>query len=136
MVNIDTMSTKLFAVKPLVSHHGNFTLKVRAQDRGAPVNTAYQDVDICVSDFNDHAPVFVRPELNNTAFRVFENATVGSVITTLLASDEDAGLNSLVRYSIRPVGQWKWFQVDNVTGELTLIQPLDREKQKVLQVFN
>lgn len=134
LVSVDAMSSKLFAVKPLVGHHGNFTLKLRAQDRGTPANTAFQDLQICVSDFNDHAPVFVQPEQNNTAFRVFENTTVGSVITTLSATDLDAGLNSLVRYSIRPVGQFKWFHVDNVTGDLTLAQPLDREQQKVLQV--
>ena len=134
LVNAEMGSSKLLAAKSLVGHHGNFSLKLRAQDRGTPVNFAFQDVDICVSDFNDHAPVFVRPEQNNTAFRVFENATVGSVITSLLATDEDAGLNSLVRYSIRPVGQWKWFQVNNVTGDLILAQPLDREKQKILQI--
>ncbi|EFX90438.1 hypothetical protein DAPPUDRAFT_300008 [Daphnia pulex] len=43
------------------------------------------------------------------------NATVGSVITSVLAVDQDAGLNSKVRYSIRPVGNWKWFEIDSVT---------------------
>jgi hypothetical protein len=80
--------------------------------------------------------MFVRPEQNNTTFRVFENATVGSVITSVLAVDQDAGLNSQVRYSIRPVGHWKWFEIDGVSGEIKLILPLDREKQKLLQVTN
>lgn len=134
LVNIDTTSAKLFATQSLVGHHGNYTLRLRAQDRGAQPNTVYQEVDICVTDFNDHAPVFVQPEQNHTTLRVYENATVGSVITTVLAVDEDAGANSEVRYSIRPVGNWKWFQIDSLTGELKLAQPLDREKQKLLQV--
>lgn len=137
VTNIDRSSAKLIAAQPLVGHHGNYTLKIRAQDRGLPVpNFAFQDVEICVSDFNDHAPMFVRPEQNNTTFRVFENATVGSVITSVLAVDQDAGLNSQVRYSIRPVGHWKWFEIDSVSGEIKLILPLDREKQKLLQVTN
>ncbi len=137
VTNIDRSSAKLIAAQPLVGHHGNYTLKIRAQDRGLPVpNFAFQDVEICVSDFNDHAPMFVRPEQNNTTFRVFENATVGSVITSVLAVDQDAGLNSQVRYSIRPVGHWKWFEIDGVSGEIKLILPLDREKQKLLQVTN
>lgn len=97
-------------------------------------NVAFQDVDICVSDFNDHAPVFIHPELNNTTLRIFENTTVGSVITSVKAVDQDAGLNSQVRYSIRPVGNRNWFEIDSITGEITLTQPLDREKQKLLQV--
>ena len=54
------------------------------------------------------------------------------------AVDEDVGLNSRIRYMIRPdpVGHHKWFRVDNVTGVLTLGRPLDREKQKFYQVFS
>ncbi|EFX79347.1 hypothetical protein DAPPUDRAFT_52523 [Daphnia pulex] len=78
--------------------------------------------------------MFVRPEQNDTTFHVFENTTVGSVITSVLAVDQDAGLNSQVRYSIRPVGHWKWFEIESVTGEIKLILPLDREKQKLLQI--
>ncbi|KAI9560285.1 hypothetical protein GHT06_014300 [Daphnia sinensis] len=128
--NIDHSSARLSAVQPL----GNYTLRIRAQDRGPVPNVAFQDVELCVSDYNDHAPVFVRLEQNNTTFRVYENTTVGSIITSVSAIDEDAGLNSQVRYSIRPVGHWKWFEIDSVTGEITLIQPLDREKLKLLQV--
>lgn len=134
VINIDPTSARLLAGQPLVGHHGNYTLRLRAQDRGAVPNVAFQDVEVCVTDFNDHAPMFVRPEQNNTTLRVFENATIGSIITTVSAIDKDAGLNSQVRYSIRPVGHWKWFEIDSVTGEISLAQPLDREKQKLLQV--
>lgn len=134
LATVDVTSARLVAVKSLVGHHGNYTVRLRAEDSGTPPIAAHQDVEVCVSDFNDHAPVFVYPEHNNTTLRVLENATVGSVITTVSAVDEDAGANSEVRYSIRPVGHWKWFQIDQVSGQLTLVQPLDREKQKILQV--
>ena len=62
---------------------------------------------------------------------------VGSVIGGVSAVDDDVGLNSRIRYMIRPdpAGHHKWFRVDNVTGVLTLGRPLDREKQKFYQVF-
>ena len=135
VTNVDGTSARLMAARPLVGLHGNYTLKLRAQDRGQVPNVALQDVEICVTDFNDHAPMFVRPEQNNTTLRVYENTTIGSTIINVSAVDQDAGLNSQVRYSIRPVGHWKWFNVDSVTGDITLAQALDREKQKLLQVI-
>ena len=138
LVGVDAVSVRLLALQPLVGRHGNYTLKLRAQDRGSPPNSAFQEVNICVSDFNDHAPVFIRPDnLNGTAktpLRLLENTTVGSIIANVSAVDQDAGLNSLVRYSLRPVGHWKWFQIDPVSGHITLTQPLDREQTKILQV--
>ena len=63
---------------------------------------------------------------------------MGSVIGGVSAVDDDVGLNSQIRYMIRPdpVGHHKWFRIDNVTGVLTLDRPLDREKQKFYQVFS
>ncbi len=123
-------------MKPLVRHHDNYTLRIRAQDRGFPINTAYQDVHICVTDFNDHAPRFVRPE-QNTTIKVAENETVGFLIAVVAAVDEDAGLNSQIRYSLRPdpLGHWKTFAIDELSGDITLAQPLDREMQKLYEVI-
>ena len=75
-MNVDYWSSRLFAVKPLVGHHGNYTLRIQAQDRGTPANIALQEMEICVSDFNDHSPRFVWPQ-QNTTLKVFENTTVG-----------------------------------------------------------
>ena len=135
IANIDTASARIFALKSLVGRHANYTVRVRAQDRGFPANMAYQDVRICVTDFNDHAPRFIRPE-QNTTIKIAENFTVGSVIASVAAVDEDAGLNSQIRYALRtdPLGHWKWFHVNETTGDLALAQPLDREKQKLYEV--
>lgn len=135
MVNMDFVSAKLYALKPLVGFHGNYTLKIRAQDKGMPSNSAFQDISVCVTDFNDHAPKFVRPE-QNTTIKIAENATVGTFITKVVAFDEDAGLNSEIRYSLRndPLGHWNTFHMNELTGVVVLAQPLDREKQKLYEV--
>ena len=137
LVKVDHLSARIVALQSLVGNHGNYTLRMRAQDRGVPAKSAYQNVDVCVSDFNDHSPVFVWPE-QNTTIKVLENAAVGSVITTVSAVDQDVGLNSQIRYTIRPdpLCHWKWFNIDSVAGTLILAQPLDREKQKFYQVLN
>lgn len=52
------------------------------------------------------------------------------------AIDNDIGPNAAVRYRLRrdPAGHWKSFTVHELTGEVRLAQPLDREKQKTYQV--
>ena len=89
LVGVDAVSVRLLALQPLVGRHGNYTLKLRAQDRGSPPNSAFQEVSVCVSDFNDHAPVFIQPEnVNGTAkvaLRIFENSTVGSIVANVSA---------------------------------------------------
>ena len=136
VVNADFVSARVFALKPLVGRHANYAIRVRAEDRGAPPNVAHQDVAICVADFNDHAPQFASPEQNATV-RIAENATIGALVTTVLAVDDDTGLNSQIRYSLRndPLGHSRWFLIDEVTGDVTLALPLDREKQKVYDVI-
>lgn len=63
---IDQTAAQVFAAKPLVGQYGNYSLIVQAQDRGFPPNSVMSKVDICVTDFNDHAPLFVSPSVNLT----------------------------------------------------------------------
>ena len=89
-------------------------------------------VRVCIIDVNDHNPVFVKPPSNVTV-RVPENATIGSVVVDVLATDEDSGANALVRYKLRqlPNNHWKSFAINEVTGVITLAKELDREAQRV-----
>lgn len=63
---IESTAAQIFAAKPLVGKYGNYSLVVQAQDRGFPPNSVTSQVEICVSDFNDHAPEFVSPSVNLT----------------------------------------------------------------------
>lgn len=63
---IDQTAAQVFAAKPLVGQYGNYSLIVQAQDRGFPPNSVMSKVDVCVTDFNDHAPLFVSPSVNLT----------------------------------------------------------------------
>ncbi|XP_071547486.1 cadherin-23 isoform X4 [Panulirus ornatus] len=125
----------IFAAKPLVGQYGNYSLMVQAQDRGFPPNSVMSQINICVSDFNDHAPQFVSPSVNLT-IRVPENATVGSLVIQVRAIDEDIGINGAVRYRILKdaLGNWQTFTINEVTGAVLLQKPLDREKQKIYEI--
>ena len=86
-------------------------------------------------DFNDNAPEFVFPSSNHT-IRVLENATVGTEVITIKAVDTDIGSNGRVKYSIRkdPLGSYKTFNIDQNSGKITLVKPLDRERQKIYEL--
>ncbi|XP_022221011.2 cadherin-23 [Drosophila obscura] len=129
---LDAWNAHIFAGQSLRNRFGNYSLTITTRDLGVPANIVHSTLDICVSDFNDHAPVFVRP-LHNTTVRVPENATVGSLILQAYASDADMGQNALVRYRLKPdpLGSYKMFEVNADTGELHLRQPLNRERQKI-----
>ncbi|KAH8293460.1 hypothetical protein KR054_000643 [Drosophila jambulina] len=132
---VDHWNAQIFASKSLRNRFGNYSLTISIRDMGLPANIVHSTLDICVSDFNDHAPVFVRP-LHNTTVRIPENATVGTLILQAYASDADMGQNALVRYRLKPdpLGSYKMFEVNANTGELYLREPLNREKQKIHEI--
>ncbi|XP_066258040.1 cadherin-23 isoform X2 [Euwallacea similis] len=128
-------SAQIRTTKSLRGRHGNYTLTIRAQDLGKPGFYVEEPLHICVMDYNDHAPVFVAPPHNST-LRVPENATVGSALIQIEATDEDVGLNGEVRYRLKadPAGHWRTFNLHPSTGILELRLPLSRKKQKIYDI--
>ena len=66
-----------------------------------------------------------------------ENATVGTVLTQVFANDSDAGPNALISYSLyKPTEDiMKTFGIDNSTGEVFLLQSLDRETEDFYEII-
>jgi hypothetical protein len=125
---------------------------MRAQDLGTPSHLVEEPIHICVIDFNDHPPMFISPPHNST-LRVpevnlfqprdqqlityfIQNATVGSALVKIVATDEDVGVNGVVRYRLKvdPAGHWKSFNLQPVSGILELRLPFSRKKQKIYDV--
>lgn len=52
------------------------------------------------------------------------------------ARDADIGLNGEVRYRFKKLanGHWKAFNIHEISGVITVREPLDRERQKVYEV--
>ncbi|XP_068085239.1 cadherin-related tumor suppressor [Anabrus simplex] len=100
----------------------SFVFRVRAQDRGVPPQHADVSVTLVVTGENRHGPIFTA-----LSYQVLvpENEPVGSTILTVSASDADEGPNGMVRYSISSGNERKEFAVDEVSGAVTIQQPLD-----------
>ncbi|KAB0799063.1 hypothetical protein PPYR_06943 [Photinus pyralis] len=132
---IDRWSAHLHSLKPLKGQHGNYTITIRAQDLGHPSLSAEAPLQLCITDYNDHAPFFVTPPHNST-LKVPENATVGSALIKIVAIDDDVGGNGAVRYRLKtdPAGHWKAFNLQPVSGILELRLPLNRKKQKIYDI--
>ena len=84
-----TNSTKLFSVdrntgaikarlssagseSPLLGHMGTYSFSVLATDHGTPPMNNSANVEITITDVNDHAPMFVTPSGTKEDIRVLE----------------------------------------------------------------
>ncbi|XP_063703738.1 LOW QUALITY PROTEIN: cadherin-23 [Culicoides brevitarsis] len=132
---IDAWNAQIFAKRPLNGFYGNYSLSLIAKDLGSPQNVVKERLDICILDFNDHAPVFVAPS-NNFTIRIPENATLGTQLIQVRAVDEDVGPNAAVKYRLRhdAMGNYRTFSIDELSGVISLKMPLDRERQKVYEI--
>ncbi|KAL0831494.1 hypothetical protein ABMA28_002291 [Loxostege sticticalis] len=131
----DANTGRLFARQSLKDRFGNYTLAVEARDLGIPPNIVRGELRLCVTDYNDHAPVFVHPPQNVT-IKVPENATIGTLVVEVKAIDADIGPNGAVRYRVRQdaAGAWRTFTVHATTGALRTTRSLDRDKQTTYQL--
>lgn len=83
-------------------------------------------INIKLLDMNDNAPVF---DQSSYKFNVYENATVGSKIGDVQASDKDYGIFGEIEYTLTGFGS-NLFKTDLSKGGLYVKQKLDYEKQK------
>lgn len=109
--------------KPLTNEPSKtYMLVIRAVDRGIPAQQDETRVMIIVTGENLYSPVFTA-----LSYQVIvpENEPIGSKIMTVSAADSDEGPNGMVRYSISGGNERKEFAVDELSGDVTILQPLD-----------
>ncbi|XP_064527531.1 protocadherin beta-15-like [Pseudopipra pipra] len=97
-----------------------------AVDGGTPPRSGTTQIHITVLDVNDNAPVFTH-ELYDV--QVLENAPEGSVVLSVLATDQDAGTNGEISYQFSEAVDHSdsAFEIDPTSGEIKLTKPLDFE---------
>ena len=119
---ISQMGQGLITVARILNYkeQTRYILTVTASDPGNLVDTA--TVFINVSDANTYRPVF-----QDTPYtvRVEEDTRVSTSIFQVVATDLDSGDNARITYSLDENDS---FQIDPTSGELSVKQPLDREK--------
>ncbi|NWH87298.1 PCDBD protein, partial [Aegithalos caudatus] len=106
--------------------HSEMVFSVIAEDGGSPPRIGTMEISIIVLDVNDNAPTFTQQRYLG---KVLESMPEGSVVLTVLATDQDAGVNGDISYELsQAVGQSdSAFVIDPITGEIKLTKPLDFE---------
>lgn len=99
---------------------------VMVKDNGLTRLNDIVTVRVTILDENDNAPVFRQP-----IYRLikFENEAVLSNITVVKADDVDAGINSILTYSIIDGNDDDKFMIFPTTGQISLVKQLDRESE-------
>ena len=96
----------------------SYTLTLELDDTATTITTP---LDITVIDFNDNPPVLG----SNTDTFTFAEDRAPGLITTILASDIDEGVNSRLRYDIDDTHGV--FELGQTTGVLTQVSFFDVE---------
>lgn len=106
-----------------------YILNVRAIDRGVPPQQDEVTVTIIVTGENLYSPVFT-----SLTYLIYvpENEPIGSTILTVSASDNDDGPNGMIKYKISGGNERNEFDVDEITGAVTILQSLDYD---LIQVY-
>lgn len=71
MKQVDPWNANIYARTKLNKLYGNYSLDINIKDLGTPQKSIEMKLDICIQDYNDHAPFFVSP-INNYTIRVAE----------------------------------------------------------------
>ncbi|XP_068964762.1 protocadherin-11 X-linked-like isoform X2 [Petaurus breviceps papuanus] len=108
-----------------------YVMKLKVEDGGSPPKSSTAILQVSVIDLNDNRPVFKETEVEVS---IPENAPVGSSVYQLRATDADVGANAQIRYFfsdlINDLAK-KLFDINNVTGLITVKEPLDREEAPI-----
>ena len=135
---IDTFTGAIFINADIdFERHNLYTLEAVASDGGNPNRIAVASVRIQILDLNDNSPIWEQEQYST---RVIENATIGSFVIQVSASDADQvdsaivggelifyNRNGYVTYNITQGDPDHHFDVNPDTGIVSIASNLDRE---------
>ncbi|XP_053284250.1 protocadherin gamma-A5 isoform X8 [Pleuronectes platessa] len=123
-----TKHVEMVLQKPLDREkHEHISLILTAVDGGEPQLSGTMQILITVIDANDNPPICSKAEYKVS---VTENAPIGTIITTVMATDVDKGNNGKVTYTISKSGAASLFKIGPDSGVLTLDGNVDYEKRR------
>lgn len=108
----------------------SYSLVLEALDGGSPPLRGEMTVNITIQDVNDNQPIFNQSRYFAT---VPENATVGTTVLQVFATDTDSGDNGQIQYTInrRQSDRDAMFRIDSTTGVISVNKPLDFETKEL-----
>ena len=109
----------------------SYELIITAHDKSNQRSDSPVFVTISVLGVNDHKPVF----RNCKERSIDENQPINTLLTSLIAIDEDRGIHKEIEYSLVPLSGHNFFKIDSNSGEVRTTQVLDREQQDEIFVI-
>ncbi|XP_077997938.1 protocadherin Fat 4-like [Glandiceps talaboti] len=103
-----------------------YYLVLAAHDAGSPSLTGTGILEIQVNDINDNQPEFTQAEY---WAKIQEEQDTHVFVTTVTATDKDAGDNGQITYELDTNSTNQKFAIDHLTGEITTVVRLDREEE-------
>ncbi|XP_044201132.1 protocadherin Fat 4-like [Thunnus albacares] len=104
--------------------------QVEAREKEKPNHITTANVNITLLDENDNSPEFTSSKYEK---KIFPNQTVEMLLVKVEAEDPDAGVNGKIKYSIDFGNQDGYFNIDEDTGEMTLVEKIPMEGYKTLK---
>lgn len=107
-----------------------YILIVAATDQSSNVSVRLSTsvtARVIIIDTNDNNPVFVQPTVKDTVVYLSDSATVGQLVTHVIAVDKDNGQNGLISYNIVSGNEDGRFNIDTQNGFIELAKPLIRK---------
>ncbi|XP_056151393.1 protocadherin gamma-A2-like [Lampris incognitus] len=129
-----TKTVEMVLEKPLDREENeHISLILTAIDGGEPQMSGTMQILITVLDANDNAPVFTQPTYKAS---IRENAPIGTVVTTVTATDADHGSYGRISYSVPSMLDYSGgkFNINAQSGEVRLTENVDYEKTQTFQL--
>ncbi|XP_077988665.1 protocadherin Fat 4-like [Glandiceps talaboti] len=127
--NFQVTSSREIEVKNSLDYETmrEFVITLTARDAGADPLSSNASVVVHIEPVNEHAPIFTAMSSSTVIWR--EDTTLGTVIKQVMATDSDwsGQVHGIPRYSIVSGNIGNRFDVQEASGNVILIAPLDRE---------
>ncbi|XP_050530665.1 neural-cadherin isoform X3 [Daktulosphaira vitifoliae] len=107
------------------------SVTIKATDQGDPSLEGVCSFTVEITDVNDNPPLFDRQKYVEN---VKQDASIGTNILRVSASDEDADNNGAIVYTLSapyPGDDLDYFEIQPESGWIVLKKPLDRETYKL-----
>nr|CAD7590218.1 unnamed protein product [Timema genevievae] len=107
------------------------SVTVKATDQGEPSLEGVCSFTVEITDVNDNPPLFDRQKYVEN---VKQDASIGTNILRVSASDEDADNNGAIMYTLSAPynpSDLEYFEIQQESGWIVLRKPLDRERYRL-----